>query len=297
MDANGLRMHEQATKFKTIAQIQMGKYRCPTWYYSPYPQGYHNIDVLYLCEFCLSFYKHETELKRHEKKCNPILSHPPGNEIYRQGKYSVFEVDGFRNTTYCENLCYLSKLFLDHKNLYYDVEPFLFFVLCEKDQFGHHIVGYFSKDKESSKEYNLSCIMVLPFHQRKGYGKFLITFSYELSLLEGKVGTPERPLSDLGKESYISWWVQRIIVFIKEQNGQSFSISDIVKATAIKEQDIIWTLEQKGIVKYNTGQINILTDMKILDRIYKAAGQPGIEVDRSLIRWVPFKYKYFLTKA
>jgi hypothetical protein len=51
-------------------------------------------------------------------------------------------------------------------------------------------------------------------YQRRGYGKFLITFSYELSLKESKVGTPERPLSDLGKESYLGWWVQQIIEYI-----------------------------------------------------------------------------------
>jgi hypothetical protein len=37
---------------------------------------------------------------------------------------------------YCQNLCLLSKLFLDHKTLYYDVDPFLFYVLCEMDDTG-----------------------------------------------------------------------------------------------------------------------------------------------------------------
>lgn len=61
----------------------------------------------------------------------------------------MYEVDGAKNPLYCENLGYLSKLFLDHKNLYYNMEPFLFFVLCENDSQGSHIVGYFSKEKES----------------------------------------------------------------------------------------------------------------------------------------------------
>ena len=41
---------------------------------------------------------------------------------------------------YCQNLCLLSKLFLDHKTLYYDVDPFLFYVLCERDAAGYHMV-------------------------------------------------------------------------------------------------------------------------------------------------------------
>lgn len=60
---------------------------------------------------------------------------------------SVYEVDGKTNKVYCQNLCLLSKLFLDHKTLYYDVDPFLFYVLCEVDDGGAHIVGYFSKEK------------------------------------------------------------------------------------------------------------------------------------------------------
>lgn len=48
-----------------------------------------------------------------------------------------------------QNLSYIAKLFLDHKTLMFDVDPFLFYVFCEYDAFGYHIVGYFSKEKHS----------------------------------------------------------------------------------------------------------------------------------------------------
>ena len=51
------------------------------------------------------------------------------------------QVDGKKEKLYCQNLCYLAKLFLDHKTLYYDVDLFLFYVLCENDERGSHIVG------------------------------------------------------------------------------------------------------------------------------------------------------------
>lgn len=63
---------------------------------------------------------------------------------------AVFEVIGAHNKLYCQNLCLLGKLFLDHKTLYYTVHNFRFYVLCEfnNDENGgsYSLAGYFSKE-------------------------------------------------------------------------------------------------------------------------------------------------------
>ncbi|CAI9113598.1 OLC1v1014231C4 [Oldenlandia corymbosa var. corymbosa] len=136
------------------------------------------------------------------------------------------KVGGKKNKVYGQNLCYLAKLFLDHKMLYYDVDLFLFYVLCECDDRGCHMVGYFSKEKHSEESYNLACILTLSPYQRKGYGKFLIAFSYELSKKENKVGTPERPLSDLGLLSYRGYWTRVLLDILKKHKG-NISIKEL----------------------------------------------------------------------
>ena len=50
-----------------------------------------------------------------------------------------FDTDGMNSKTYCRNLCLLSKLFLDSKTMFYDVEPFWFYVLIEKKRGQCHI--------------------------------------------------------------------------------------------------------------------------------------------------------------
>jgi len=57
----------------------------------------------------------------------------------------------------------LAKLFLDHKTLYFDVEPFLFYILCEVDKVGAHLVGYFSKVCLKMKEI-LNCDLIIEFY-------------------------------------------------------------------------------------------------------------------------------------
>lgn len=74
------------------------------------------------------------------------------------------------------------KLNLNHYR-YYDTDPFLFYVMTQFDGRGFHLVGYFSKEKESSEDYNVACILTLPPYQRKGFGKLLIEFSkYSVNL-------------------------------------------------------------------------------------------------------------------
>lgn len=43
--------------------------------------------------------------------------------------------------------------------------------------------------------------------------------AYELSKKEGKVGTPERPLSDLGLVSYIGYWTRKLQKILKKHKA------------------------------------------------------------------------------
>ncbi|KAM6905407.1 histone acetyltransferase KAT7-like [Xenentodon cancila] len=226
-DLEKLRLDGQISESSNmIKTIVFGRFELDTWYHSPYPEEYARLGRLYMCEFCLKYMKSQTILRRHMAKC--VWKHPPGDEIYRKGNISVFEVDGKKNKIYCQNLCLLAKLFLDHKTLYYDVEPFLFYVMTEADNTGCHLVGYFSKEKNSFLNYNVSCILTMPQFMRQGYGKMLIDFSYLLSKVEEKVGSPERPLSDLGLISYRSYWKDVLLGYMNNFQGKEISIKGFV---------------------------------------------------------------------
>jgi histone acetyltransferase MYST1 len=200
----------------------------------------------------------------------------------------MFEIDGKKEKNYCQNLCYLAKMFLDHKTLYYDVDLFLFYVLCECDERGAHIVGYFSKEKHSEEGYNLACILTLPPYQRKGYGKFLISMSYELSKIEGKVGTPERPLSDLGAVSYRGYWTRALLKVLSQEATSTVSIKDLSDLTAIKTDDVISTLQHLNLIQYQKGQHVVCAAPSLLEKHLKAAGSAGLAVDPARIVWTPY---------
>ncbi|ORY62510.1 uncharacterized protein BCR38DRAFT_345958 [Pseudomassariella vexata] len=230
-----------------IECIEFGGWEIDTWYAAPYPEEYSRNRVLYICEFCLKYMNSDYVAWRHKLKCP--AKHPPGDEIYRSGSVSFFEVDGRKNPVYCQNLCLLAKLFLGSKTLYYDVEPFLFYVLCEYDDMGYHFVGYFSKEKRASSQNNVSCILTLPIHQRKGYGNLLIDFSYLLTRVEEKTGSPEKPLSDMGLVSYRNYWRLVLCKYLLEHTPgnktqkKGLSIRQISDNTGMMPDDVISALE------------------------------------------------------
>jgi len=210
----------------------------------------------------------------------------------------VFEVDGLTERIYCQNLSYIAKLFLDHKTLYFDVDPFLFYVLCEVDDRGYHPVGYYSKEKYSDVGYNLACILTFPAHQRKGYGRFLISVSYELSKKQEKVGGPERPVSDLGQKAYKPYWNATVVDFLRscaeerDENGNikfsALSIMDISKRTSVMAEDIVFALNQLGILKIINGVYFIAAEKQLLERLAKKWPVKEPRVDPSRLHWTPF---------
>ncbi|KAG7312492.1 hypothetical protein JYU34_002011 [Plutella xylostella] len=272
--------------------IEFGQWEIDTWYSSPFPQEYARLPKLFLCEFCLKYAKSRAVLMRHLDKC--LWRHPPATEIYRRGDISVFEVDGNANKIYCQNLCLLAKLFLDHKTLYYDVEPFLFYVLTKNDNKGCHLVGYFSKEKHCQQKYNVSCIMTMPQYQRQGFGRFLIHFSYLLSKEEGQPGTPEKPLSDLGRVSYHAYWKSVILEYLDEVRNKPFTFEDIAQVTGMHMNDIALTFQLLGFVRFLPSEDSVKLGLcidwnKVDNHMKRLRSRPRLEIDPECLRWTPLE--------
>ncbi|CAD0057591.1 unnamed protein product [Aureobasidium pullulans] len=318
-----------------IKYIRFGGWEIETLHAAPYPEEYNRNPILCICEFCLKYMSSSYVAFRHKLKCPH--KHPPGDEIYRDNiidadgnkkSISFFEVDGRRSPLYCQNLCLLAKLFLGSKTLYYDVEPFLFYVMTENDEFGCHFVGYFSKEKRdwmpptdqlshvnlfpnSQPDHaqanagansadppgnNVSCILVFPVHQRHGFGRTLIEFSYLLTRVEGRTGSPEKPLSDLGLVSYRSYWrgvMCRLLLSYRNRPKGSFSatFAGMARETGMTIDDVISSLEAlRAIVKDPvTNKYALRCDWAYMaEYLEKHDKKRHIKIDPDKLTWAPY---------
>jgi hypothetical protein len=154
-------------------------------------------------------------------------------------------------------------LFLDSKSIYYAVDGFEFFVLTENAG-EQETLGFFSREMNSWDDYNVACILIFPPYQSRGLGRLLIAFSYYLYRIDGKVGAPEKPLSDYGHASYIAYWTiatAQVILSISDDDihrYDSITISDLSMLTAIREEDIVEALDKMNVSQRQKGRKSIL---------------------------------------
>ena len=77
--------------------------------------------------------------------------------------------------------------------------------------------GFYSWEAKAADNANLACIMTLPcmssIPSTQGLGQFLVRLSYEVAFRRGFIGSPERPLSDLGEKMYHSFWRRSILLW------------------------------------------------------------------------------------
>lgn len=62
------------------------------------------------------------------------------------------------------------------------------------------------------------------------------------------MGSPEKPLSDLGLVSYRSYWTRVVLSLLKTREG-TISIKELADVTCIKAEDIISTLQHLNLIR------------------------------------------------
>ena len=147
-------------------------------------------------------------------------------------------------------------------------------------------MGYFSKEKESAENYNVACILTLPQHQRAGYGKLLIEFSYELTKRENKLGSPEKPLSDLGLLSYRAYWAE-IIVDLLLKTEEDISIEEIAQKTAFTHADVLHTCMALNMLKQYQGKHYLVLSDAVIAKHDKTAKKKRRRINPEKLNWTP----------
>lgn len=133
--------------------------------------------------------------------------------------------------------------------------------------------------------------MVLPVYQKYGYGRFLIEFSYLLSKKEQMAGTPEKPLSDLGRLSYESFWKFKILEYINQHKNDKITIDEISRSTGMNFVDIAATLQKNDLLKYRQdkgGQPKY--EIVMNEEIWRNLKQPKLIVNEDALRWTPLVF-------
>ena len=180
--------------------------------------------------------------------------------------------------------------------MFFDVTSFLYYLLVHTTPGTNErqIVGFFSKEKMSWDNNNLACILVFPPWLRKGLGKILMGVSYELSRREGRIGGPEKPLSELGRRGYLRFWAARVarsilaaptkkVVTVKWISEDAFMLPDDVIA-ALKEMNVLNAKKKAdGTAVVNKAKVREWAKVNGVD----VELTPFVNADGFMDGWVP----------
>lgn len=259
---------EELVHVKNISNVVFGRWTFPAWYSSLYPDSIPAGSTLYVCDRCFRYTIDPELSSQHYCYCNsqPRL----GKLIYNSRGIQVRELVARDFQFYCQNLSIFSKLFLEHKAFYYDIAEFKFYVFYKHSSDalssdGYETFGFFSKDPISWDDYNLACILVFPPFQRHGLGKLLIAFSYALSRLNGKIGSPEKPLSDLGFASYLAYWSEQAARSILHHRTRA-TVELVSKDTGINTEDLCLALKSMGCLVKKDSVNTIAIDLESVEK-------------------------------
>lgn len=153
-----------------------------------------------------------------------------------------------------------------------------------------HSLTHALQEKRSTSPYNVSCILTLPIHQRKGYGNLLIDFSYLLTRAEGRTGSPEKPLSDMGLVSYRNYW-RLVLCYVLRNQKKPLSVEEISNRTGMTADDIISALEGLHAIVRDpvTGAYGLRLDYTAFQmHIDKWEAKAYVKLNPKALVWTPF---------
>lgn len=131
---------------------------------------------------------------------------------------------------------------------------------------------------------------------RRGFGRVLIEFSYLLTRVERKTGSPEKPLSDMGLVSYRSYWratLCKLLLQYKDRHGQSRppSVASMAQETGMTPDDIVFTLEALRFLVRDpvTKTYALRLDYDYIEEyVNKAEQKAKITIDPERLGWTPY---------
>lgn len=296
---------------RSVKNVVLGNILFRTWFHSLYPEDLvsRDCDRLYVCRWCFRYTCDADAYAGHTRVCD-FKMNPPGTKVYEYGGYTVREVDGEEYKLFAQNLSLFAKLFLDHKSVFFDVSSFLYYILSytnPDDPTDYHVLGYFSKEKLSWDANNLACILIFPPYQHKQLGKLLMGISYKLSGWEwegGVIGGPEKPLSEMGRRSYVRFWEERIARYFllgppggtsagqttgkgakKRPTREQMTVREISQATGMLVEDVITALKGMGILETENSGERLKRDSPLWDGD-GLTGEPAIVRKESVLEWI-----------